>query len=250
MPTGRTCFTCHQPQDGWALSAQHAKDRFAADSNEPLFRLVDGATCPSADVSTPVAKAKAYSLLTDRGLIRVGLPMLSTMQFKITGVQDPYSCNANPATGLSDQKTGIASFYRRPLPSTNLGFLSTIMWDGREPDLFHQSVDATLGHAQGSTAPSVAQQNQIVGFEGCAAANNPGPCAAIPPGGGLFTAQLGDAVAGSLDRQGATGGPVNLAQHLSDFFIGINDPLGFNPTGALQPGDLHRIRCLVQPRRS
>jgi cytochrome c peroxidase len=229
---GRTCFTCHQPQDGWALSAQHAKDRFAADSNEPLFRLVDGATCPSADVSTPVAKAKAYSLLTDRGLIRVGLPMLSTMQFKITGVQDPYSCNANPATGLSDQKTGIASFYRRPLPSTNLGFLSTIMWDGREPDLFHQSVDATLGHAQGSTAPSVAQQNQIVGFEGCAAANNPGPCAAIPPGGGLFTAQLGDAVAGSLDRQGATGGPVNLAQHLSDFFIGINDPLGFNPTGA------------------
>jgi cytochrome c peroxidase len=229
---GRTCFTCHQPQDGWSLSAQHAKDRFAADSNEPLFRLVDGATCPSADVSTPVAKAKAYRLLTDRGLIRVGLPMLSTMQFKITGVQDPYSCNTNPATGLSDQKTGIASFYRRPLPSTNLGFLSAIMWDGREPDLFHQSVDATLGHAQGSTAPSVAQQNQIVGFEGCASANNPGPCAAIPAGGGLFTAQLGDAVAGSLDRQGATGGPVNLAEDLSDFFIGINDPLGANPTDA------------------
>jgi hypothetical protein len=21
---GRTCFTCHQPQDGWSLSAQHA----------------------------------------------------------------------------------------------------------------------------------------------------------------------------------------------------------------------------------
>ena len=229
---GRTCFTCHQPQDGWAVSAQHAKERFLADSNDPLFRLVDGATCPSADVSTPIAKAKAYSLLTDKGLIRVGLPMLSTMQFKITHVQDPYSCNTNPATGLSDPKTGIASFYRRPLPSTNLGFLSAIMWDGREPDLFHQSVDATLGHAQGNTAPSVAQQNQIVGFEGCASANNPDACAAIPPGGGLFTAQLVDAVAGSLDRQGATGGPANLAQDLADFFIGINDPLGHNPTGA------------------
>ena len=23
---GRTCFTCHQPQDGWAVSAQHARN--------------------------------------------------------------------------------------------------------------------------------------------------------------------------------------------------------------------------------
>jgi hypothetical protein len=49
---GRACFTCHQPQDGWSLSAQHARDRFYADPDEPLFRLVDGATCPSDDVST------------------------------------------------------------------------------------------------------------------------------------------------------------------------------------------------------
>jgi hypothetical protein len=92
---GRTCFTCHQPQDGWAVSAQHAKERFLADSNDPLFRLVDGATCPSADVSTPIAKAKAYSLLTDKGLIRVGLPMLSTMQFKIRRPALPLSIAAH-----------------------------------------------------------------------------------------------------------------------------------------------------------
>jgi hypothetical protein len=49
---GRTCFTCHQPQDGWSLSAQHARDRFYANPNDPLFRLVDGANCPSDDVST------------------------------------------------------------------------------------------------------------------------------------------------------------------------------------------------------
>jgi hypothetical protein len=34
---GRTCFTCHQPQDGWSLSAEHAQDRFYANSNDPLF---------------------------------------------------------------------------------------------------------------------------------------------------------------------------------------------------------------------
>jgi hypothetical protein len=28
--------------------------------NEPLFRLIDGANCPSDDVSTPKAKRKAY----------------------------------------------------------------------------------------------------------------------------------------------------------------------------------------------
>jgi hypothetical protein len=70
---GRTCFTCHEPQDGWSLSAQHAQDRFYADSNDPLFRLVDGATCPSDDVSTYRQKRKAYSLLLGKGLIRIGL---------------------------------------------------------------------------------------------------------------------------------------------------------------------------------
>jgi cytochrome c peroxidase len=42
---GRTCFTCHEPEDGWGLSAQHAQDRFAENPTDPLFRLVDGATC-------------------------------------------------------------------------------------------------------------------------------------------------------------------------------------------------------------
>ena len=50
---GRTCFTCHQPQNGWTISAAGAQARFDASAGtEPLFRLVDGATCPSDDVST------------------------------------------------------------------------------------------------------------------------------------------------------------------------------------------------------
>jgi hypothetical protein len=49
---GRTCFTCHRPEDAWSLSAQHARDRFHANPDDPLFRLVDGATCPSDDIST------------------------------------------------------------------------------------------------------------------------------------------------------------------------------------------------------
>jgi hypothetical protein len=229
---GRTCFTCHQPQDGWSLSAQHAQARFNSDPNDPLFRRVDGATCPSADVSTLAAQRAAYSLLTHKGLIRIGLPMQSTMEFQIHDVSDPYGCDNNPVTGLTGSKSGILSFYRRPLPSTNLGFLSTIMWDGREPDLFQQSVDATLGHAQSALAPTPAQQQQIVSFEGCTTANTPVPCGNTPKGTGIFTAQIHDDSAGGLTDAGANGGPVALATRITKFFIGINDPLGSNPTRA------------------
>ncbi len=228
---GRTCFTCHQPQDGWTISAEHARDRFAADSNDPLFRLVDGATCPSDDVSTPRAKRQAYSLLLDKGLIRIGLPVPATAQFQILNVSDPYGCNTNPLTGLTSPTTGIVSVYRRPLPATNLGFLSTIMWDGREPSLFSQAVDATLIHAQAAATPSPAQQQQIVAFEGCTPADTPSLCANTPRGSGVFTAQIIDNQAGYLAADGALGGPETLSRELANFFIGINDPLGSNPTG-------------------
>jgi cytochrome c peroxidase len=127
------------------------------------------------------------------------------------------------------------SMYRRPLPSTNLRFLSTVMWDGRESstqtgtqkitfgnnpgdllaDLAHQSVDATNGHAQASTPLTPQQQHAIVNFEMA-----------------LATAQAFDYWAGALNANGATGGPVTLgAQMMPAFFVGINDPLGGNPQG-------------------
>jgi len=91
--------------------------------------------------------------------------MPSGAQFEVTSVDDPYSFNTNPVTGLSSPTTGIVSIYRRPLPSTNLGFLSTIMFDGREPNLTSQATDATLGHAQANAAPTNAQLAEIVAFE-------------------------------------------------------------------------------------
>ena len=229
---GRTCFSCHQAQDGWTISAKHARDRFNANSNDPLFRLVDGATCPSDDVSTPRAKQKAYSLLLDKGLIRIGLPMPATAQFQVLSVNDPYDCNTDRSTGLTSPTTGIVSVYRRPLPAANLGFLSTIMWDGREPSLFSQAIDATLTHAQAHVAPSSTQQQQIVAFEGCTQSATSSLCAKTPPGSGIFTAQIFDQKAHYLTDDRAKGGPAALSEQLSNFFIGINDPLGGNPTGA------------------
>jgi len=232
---GRTCFTCHQPQSGWTVSAASVRARFADSGGvDPIFRLVDGATCPTADVSTLSAKRRAYKLLLDKGLIRIGLPLPSApnLEFSVASVDDPHGCTTNPATGLTSPTTGIVSIYRRPLPSTNLGFLTAIMWDGREPSLAQQSIDATLGHAQADAPPTADQQKQIVDFES-----------------GIFTAQIFDDDAGGLYGRGATGGPVALSLQLSKFFVGVNDPVGLNPTGLpFDPNIFDLYRPWLNPR--
>ena len=227
---GRTCFSCHQPDQGWTVSARGVQTRFLLSGGlDPIFRPVDGAVCPTADTSTFRARTQAYGLLLGKGLIRIGLPILAGGEFSITHVDDPYGCNTDPGTGLTSPTTGMVSAYRRPLPSTNLRLLSTVMWDGREggllpppsapptqatlqQDLAQQAIDATTGHAQG-TPPTAAQVAQIVNFEM-----------------GLSTAQVFDTHALALDGGGATGGAVALSK--IPFYVGINDPLGLNPTGA------------------
>jgi hypothetical protein len=147
-----------------------------------------------------------------RGLIRVGMNVPPDAEFVIESVDDPYNCGGSLSS---------ASMYRRPLPSTNLRFLSAIMWDGRESPgtmsirdgLLQQANDATLGHAQASTALSEDEKQQIVDFEM-----------------GLHSAQGRDMSARELNSASATGGAVQLSRQ--PFFIGINDPLGQNPTGA------------------
>jgi cytochrome c peroxidase len=207
---GRTCATCHRAAQAWTLTPAEVQQRFNTSKGlDPLFTSNDGANCDGADVSTLSARRNSFSLLLSKGLIRVGLTVPSNAEFKIAEVDDPYGCGA-PLTG--------ASMYRRPLPATNLGFLSTVMWDGRETvpgqaitdDLATQARDATIGHAQG-TAPSPDQVRQIVAFEMA-----------------LFTAQTKDDDAGSLTSQGALGGPAALSTQ--SFCIGINDPLGILPS--------------------
>src|SRR5215472_4851441 len=210
---GRTCFSCHRPAQGWTVTPESVRQRFDESAGlDPIFRNNDGSNCEGADISTRGKRRKAFSLLLSRGLIRVGLDMPPQPEFVIDSVDDPYECGA-PLTGVSA--------YRRPLPATNLPFLSAVMWDGRESsptttilqDLAKQADDATTGHAQASSHLTAQEAHDIVAFET-----------------GLFTAQAHDDRAGSLRAEGAKGGP--LALSMQPFFIGINDPVGLNPTGA------------------
>lgn len=121
--------------------------------------------------------------------------------------------------------------YRRPLPSTNLRFLSSVMWDDRESssqtgtvpidfanypkslydDLASQAFNAATGHAQASWTPPP-WRGHAVAYEM-----------------DLFTAQSATSGVGRLDAAGASGGAVALSTQT--FFVGINDPRGakFNP---------------------
>jgi hypothetical protein len=224
---GRSCGSCHRPAQGWTISAQEVQARFELTQGlDPIFRTNDGSVCDHGiDTSTMAGRRQAYQLLTRKGLIRVAIPVPANAEFTVVGIVNPYGCN-DPAT---------LSMYRRPLPSANLRFLSTVMFDGRESsaqtgtqkityptnpadliaDLAHQALDATNGHAQASTPLTPRQQQAIVDFEMS-----------------LLTAQAFDYGAGWLNANGATGGPTALAlQTIPAFFIGINDPLGGNPHG-------------------
>ena len=205
---GRSCASCHVVSNGWTIAPAEVQARFDATNGlDPIFRTNDGSNCPSADVSTVGARRTAYSQLLSKGLIRVSIGVPSTADFHVTDIQDPYNCPDNTAAALA--------LFRRPLPSTNLSFLTTVMWDGRESfsgftlrqDLMDQANGATLGHAQASQPPSQAQLNAIVDAEIA-----------------LFSAQAADQGTGVLNKGGAKGGPQNLSQQ--PFSPGVNDPLG------------------------
>jgi cytochrome c peroxidase len=202
---GRSCNTCHQPADGWSIVPSHVQARFdATRGRDPIFRRNDGSNSPEADVSTVEARRSAYSMLLRKGLIRVGIGVPAGAEFDLVAVDDPYGYAS--ATELS--------LFRRPLPATNLAFLATVMWDGRETfpdqsihfDLSDQANGATLGHAAAINPLTEEQRESIVNFES-----------------GLFTTQFIDNAAGVLDARGAAGGPKQLSQQ--PFFIGINDAL-------------------------
>ena len=219
---GRTCATCHQADQAFGLSAAGARLVYARTHGlDPLFAPVDGANCPTDDSDDP----SAHSLLLNDGLIRIGISPPASLQFTITVVHDPYHCalTFDPQTGAP-----IYSVYRRPLPTTNLRFLSTVMFDGRETlkplnsattdagnlayDLTDQATNAILTHAQGAAVPTAQQLAEIVQFET-----------------GLSTAQTRDNIAGSLSSYGANGGPSTLST--LNAAPGINDPLGGTPIG-------------------
>jgi len=225
---GRRCVSCHLPSAGWTIVPSQVQAIFnrtlGGVIDDPLglgaiFRTNDGSNSPAADVSSLAARRSAYSMVLTKGLIRVGIGVPATADFELVAVDDPYHFAS----------AAELSLFRRPLPTTNLQFLSTVMWDGRETlggtdhcniaaeggvcfasihfDLANQSNDATQGHAQAPNPITQAQREAIVAFQTA-----------------LATAQVWDEDAKSLHAADAKGGPEAIFDQA--FYYGINDNLG------------------------
>lgn len=212
---GRSCFSCHRPAESMSISAATLRAEFkASQGRDPVFAPVDGANCPSqvpAEYTAPspvgrqsgkgrASLEQAYSLLLERGLFRVFLPVPDDAEFTVKVLHDPYGCNTDPAYARvveGGRERQIVSVYRRPRMSANLRFMTegssdqigvprnfdiltgellhdpadgapisgNLMWDGREPTLRSQARSATLGHAQALREPTDAELQQMVDVE-------------------------------------------------------------------------------------
>jgi cytochrome c peroxidase len=190
---GRSCVTCHAPEDGMSLRVSSIQERFEESCGlDPLF-TGDGANAPGLDVSTVEARRAASSLLLSKGLIRIRIKPPANAQYELVSVDDPHGNNASMSDGIV--------VFRRPLPATNLKFLNAVMWDTREgraepgfvnTNLKNQARSAVIDHAEGA-APSDDVLQAIVDFQSA-----------------LFTAQVAHHRAGKTAKGGATGGPYNL----------------------------------------
>jgi len=204
---GRTCFTCHQPENGWSITPSTVQAIYTNTKGKaPLFASVDGANCPNLGAAATQPGPQfiaARSQMFNHGNTRIPIAVPAVHDWaSVTVTADPTGCERNPTYGLP---AGLLSMYRRPLPTMNTAFLfpagggagTNIMWDTREPSLQSQFMDATMTHAQANskqlrvlTAPVIAQG---VNFQN-----------------GNFSAQSSDQFAGDLtgaDGSGALGGP-------------------------------------------
>jgi len=220
---GRTCFTCHQPQNGWALSPPEILAQYRRTAGRSaLFQPIDAADCPTSPGATAKPRHRQFvaarSQLFRRGNFRISLnapnplgPQDATYmtfdgntepEWVLMSDYDPYECELDAEHGLP---ANLLSVYRRPLPSANVSFLGQdnenplkfdIMWDAREENLRTQFINATLFHGQTTVVPDDTAVTQGVQFQA-----------------GMFTGQVRDRVARDLtggDGSGATGGPKNL----------------------------------------
>jgi len=190
----RSCATCHAPNDGWSVTPGALQRRFTNTAGlDPIFLPLDGANCPTLPLDPLANRQTASSLLLTRGLIRVELPVPASADYTITAVNNPYGCSS----------TSSISVYRRILPTTNLAFLSDVMWDGRETlasgeltdSLVNQANDAVRLHAAGTITVDPSVIGSAVGLELL-----------------QYTAQIVDTAAGALDANGAGGGLGTLSR--------------------------------------
>ena len=136
---GRTCATCHRPEDRFSTTPASAQARFAADPADPLFQPAD-----SDD-----GKGNRYTRLLTHATIRVEIPL---------------KC---PNIWLEDDPTATSVVLERGIPELldTPALDPTLMSDGRAPNLEQQALAAIRDHLRPSGQPAAKHVEHIAQFE-------------------------------------------------------------------------------------
>ncbi|HEY7648541.1 MAG TPA: hypothetical protein VID04_06010 [Methylomirabilota bacterium] len=198
---GRSCQTCHIPQQAWAINPGAIKLLFAlTEGTHPIFNPLDAnnPNSPPSDFTTVEGRRAAYSTLLNHGLFRRGGAPTANRDWDLIAVDDPNGFACLPGGG-----TGCPRIvqWRRVMPTINFLLGSaTVNWDGgnsvgadQHAGLVNQATRNVTGAQQGQPAPPEVIDN-IVAFETS-----------------LFTAQIFSFSAGFLNAGGAQGGPEQLS---------------------------------------
>lgn len=189
---GRSCASCHVPQDAWGMTPGTLQRLFdETGGTHPVFNLLDANNPETGDFSTVEGRLAAYSMLLSRGVFRRGGALRAVREWDLIDVDDPH--------GFATLTRLVQ--WRRAMPTINFAVGSaTVNWDGgnsvgtdQRAGLVNQARRNVIGAQQGSPAPDDVIAN-IVDFEAS-----------------LFTAQLIVPGVGRLDSDGARGGPEALS---------------------------------------
>jgi cytochrome c peroxidase len=199
---GRSCATCHIPEDAWGINPGTLQRLFReTDGKHPVFNKLD-ANNPDLLPAEPTTEQllASYSMLLGRGVFRRGGAPLATRredgtlvrEWDLIAVEDPH--------GFANLNRLV--HWRRVMPTINFPLGSAnINWDGgnsvgadAHAGLLNQAGRNISGAQAGPTPAPTPVVQEIVAFEES-----------------LFTAQLLVPGAGRLDLDGARGGPEALA---------------------------------------
>lgn len=148
---GRSCATCHVPEDAFQLTPQHVEERFQAlqkrrkknpNADDPLFRSID-ANDGDQD----------FTNLRKHGLVRVmiELPTDANGQKLVWPVDDP------DAT--------FVGVWRSTPTVLNTAFTGPYQLDGRQPTLQAQALGALIDHSEITTAPKPQLLEDVAAFQ-------------------------------------------------------------------------------------
>jgi hypothetical protein len=259
-----TCEHCHFASDGWGVSAEHIRQLFnSTQGKHPVF------TAPAANdfhvaltlgTDANADRQGAYSLLLDKGdaLVRRNFDP-NAADFTIVAVVDPSLPVGLHSIAIDDEgrivRTGaVASVraipgaaylqytaednagtpqiwvHRRPLPTTNFKFLTTVAWDGQDtrqsPNPATRSVRDGVFDVSKATIRGRETGGSLTAPDGHTYTDAELTSLASQMTEFMFsTVTAYDSLPGNvgLSAKGGTGGVVALSRQ--PFYFGINDTL-------------------------